>query len=369
MNIPLIDLKSQYKHIKKDISPKIKDVINSASFIKGPYLNTFEKNFATFIGAKYCVGVASGTDALYLSLVALDIKAGDEVILPANTFIATAYAVLYSGAKPILIDVEEDTYNIDVNLIERAITKKTKAIIPVHLYGNPAEMTKIKQLAKKYNLYILEDACQAHGAKYKNKSAGNLGDLAAFSFYPGKNLGAYGDGGAITTNSFQLATKIRKLREYGSLSKYDYEIIGFNSRLDGLQAAILNVKLLNLHTWNDKRRNAAAYYSKQLEKKVKDIIVPTEKASQNSVFHLYVIRTSKRNALQKYLESHGVQSGIHYRIPLHLQKSLQSLGYKKGDFPTTEKLSNEILSIPLYPEITKKQQDYVIRQLKEFFIK
>lgn len=247
-HIPLFDLQIQHQYLKKDIDKVFKKICATTSFSKGPYLDAFEKEFAKYVGTKYCVGVASGTDALHLSLHALGITKGDEVILPVNTFVATVYAILYVGAKPVFVDIDERTYNIDVNLIEKAITKKTKAIIPVHLYGNPAEMSEINKLAQKHKLFVIEDAAQAHGATYHKKQIGSLGDIAAFSFYPSKNLGAYGDGGAITTNSKRLAAKLKKIREYGSSKKYIFDEIGFNSRLDGLQAAILSIKLKYLDT-------------------------------------------------------------------------------------------------------------------------
>lgn len=367
MQIPLVDLKTQYKSLSVDINKAFRRICNSSSFIKGPFLEEFEKDFAKFIGTKYCVGIASGTDALYLSLIALEIGKGDEVILPVNTFVATAYAVIYTGAKPVLLDVDPLTQNIDTNLIEEKITKNTKAIIPVHLFGQPAKMDKILKLARKYRLSIIEDACQSHGATYKQKRTGSFGQLAAFSFYPGKNLGAYGDGGAVTTNSLHLAKLIRKLREYGSTTKYSYELVGYNSRLDALQAAILQIKLKLLPVWNQKRQQAADYYNKIIKSKIPFIKTPIINKDATSVFHLYVIQTPKRNKLMAYLLSKGIQTGIHYPQPLHLQKSLKSLGYRSGDFPVTEGLSNQILSLPIYPEITHTQQDYIIESIKRFF--
>ncbi len=369
MNIPFLDLKSNYNSIKKEINLSMQHVLNSTRFIKGPFLEKFEKDFASYIGVKYCIGVASGTDALHLSLVALGITKGDEVILPANTFAATVYAILYCGAKPVLVDVDERTHNIRAEDIEKVITKKTKAIIPVHLYGTTAEMNLINKLANIHNLSVLEDACQSHGATYGNKKTGNLGDAAAFSFYPGKNLGAYGDGGAITTNSLQLATQVRKLREYGSLTKYSYEMVGFNSRLDALQAAVLSVKIKHLDAWNSQRRSVANYYTTRFNQELPFILTPQISKKHTSVYHLYVIQTKQRDALANYLHKQGIETGIHYPIPLHLQPSLQSLGYKKGDFPITESLSSQILSLPIYPELQKKQQDYIFEQIAAFFKK
>lgn len=367
MQIPLVDLKIQYKSLSKEINTAFKKICSSSSFIKGWALEEFEQDFAKFIGTKHCIGVASGTDALHLSLIALGIGKDDEVLLPVNTFIATAYAIIYVGAKPIFVDVDTKTYNIDVNLIEKKITKKTKAIIPVHLYGQPAEMDKIMKLAEKYKLFVIEDACQSHGADYKNKRTGTFGQIAAFSFYPGKNLGAYGDGGAITTNSAKLAKKIKQLREYGSTTKYLHDILGFNSRLDNLQSAILRIKLKYLPSWNKRRQKAAQYYNKKFNMEIPFIKTPFIEPYATSVFHLYVIQTPKRNKIIAYLKSKGTQTGIHYPLPLHLQNSLKYLGYKRGDFPVAEKLSNQILSIPLYPELTFKQQDYIVKSIRSFF--
>lgn len=367
IQIPLVDLKTQHTFLSKDINLAFSKLCSSATFIKGPVLENFEKDFAKFIGVKHCIGVASGTDALHLSLVALGIRKGDEVLLPVNTFIATAYAILYVGAKPVFVDVDPETFNIDVNAIESKITKSTKAIIPVHLYGQPAQMDKIMLLARKYKLAVVEDACQAHGAVYKGGGIGSFGDLAAFSFYPSKNLGAYGDGGAITTNSPHFAKILRSLRDYGSSTKYLYDRVGYNSRLDTLQAAILQIKLKYLATWNQKRRRATDYYNKRINAEIPLIKTPVINKHARSVFHLYVIQTPRRDGLINHLSSRNIQTGIHYPKPLHLQKSLKKLGYKKGDFPVAEKLSNKILSLPIYPELTFKQQDYVVEAIKSFF--
>lgn len=364
MQIPLVDLKIQYKSLRKEISKKISEIFESGTFIKGPVLEEFETNFAKFVGTKYAIGVASGTDALHLSLMALNIGKGDEVILPANTFIATAYAILYVQAKPVFVDVDPKTYNIDTELIERKISKRTKAIIPVHLYGQPCQMDKILQLAKKYKLLVIEDAAQSHGAVYKGKHVGNFGHAAAFSFYPGKNLGAFGDGGIITTNSIRLANKIKMLREYGAYSKYYFDQLGFNSRLDALQAAILNIKLKYLKRWNKKRWKLAQNYNKFLSNLLQ-ITTPFTGKNISHVFHLYVIRTPQRNQLMKFLQKRGIQTGIHYPLPLHLQKSLRYLDYKKGDFPVAEKISKQVLSLPLYPELSLNQQKFIVESIKK----
>ncbi len=366
-NIPLVDLVASHESIKDQVDRKILEVVSSGRYFHSPYVESFEKAFAKFIGTKFCIGVSSGTEALHLSLLALNIGPGDEVILPANTFVATAYAVIYVGAKPVLVDVDIESSNIDVNLIESKINKNTRAIIPVHLYGQPAEMGPIMRLAKKYKLSILEDACQSHGAVINGKKTGSIGELGTFSFYPAKNLGAYGDAGAITTNSPKFAKKIKMLREYGSNVKYKFDFLGFNDRLDAIQAVVLETKLKNLENWNKKRLKIAGYYDKRFKKELPFITIPKTFTGSTSVYHLYVIQVSQREKLMKYLVSKGVYTGIHYPIPLHLQKSLSHLGYKKGDFPVSEKLSYEILSLPMYPELTQEQQDYVVDSIKEFY--
>lgn len=368
MQIPLVDLKRQYKSLKKEVNQAFQKTASSASFIKGPALEEFENEFAKFIGVKHCIGVASGTDALEISLRALGIGKGDEVILPANTFVATAYAITYTGAKPVLVDIDPKTYNINVSQIENKINKRTKVIIPVHLYGQPAQMNKVLMIAKNHKLAVVEDACQAHGALFNKKRVGSLGTLAAFSFYPGKNLGAYGDGGAIMTNSKKLAERIIKMREYGG-NKYFYDEIGFNSRLDALQASILSIKLKYLDKWNKKRGQAARYYNKLFSNRIPQVTTPSETKEVNPVYHLYVIRAPMRDNLIQYLSTKGISTGVHYPIPLHLQKSLKDLGYKKGDFPVTEKASTEILSLPIFPGITHSQQNYVVNSIKRFLRK
>lgn len=368
ITIPLTDVKSSYLSLQSEIDREMKKVLESGKYSKGHFLEVFENKFAEYLGVKHCIGVASGTDALYLSLLALGINSGDEVLVPANTFVATAYAVLFANAKPVLVDCNLESSNIDTSAIEKKITKKTKAIIPVHLYGQPVEMSQLKKIANKYSLKILEDACQSHGAYYKDKKTGNLGDIAAFSFYVTKNLGAFGDAGAITTNSTSLAKKLKQLREYGEVSRYIYNTIGINSRLDSLQASILTVKLRHLDQWNKKRKKIAAYYTDRLQN-LSDVITPITIPNVEHVYHLYVIRTKKRNQLMKYLAQKGIQAAIHYPIPLHLQKSLQFLGYKKGDFPHTEQLADEILSLPIYPQLSSEQQDFIISNIEFFFNK
>lgn len=355
MNIPFLDLKAQYKSIKPEIDEAVKRVIDSQYFVLGSELEAFEKEFAKYLGVKYVIGVNSGTDGLILALLSLDIGKGDEVIAPANSFIATTNAIVQIGAKPILVDCNPYTYQIDIKRVEEAITKITKAILPVHLYGAPSEIDKLKKVAKRYKLFLIEDACQAHGATLNNKKLGTFSDLGVFSFYPGKNLGAYGDGGAITTNNKNLHEKLLKLRNYGQTKKYYHDSFGINSRLDEIQAAILRVKLKYLDKWNKKRNIVANYYNKSLKS------YKTQKIIENgkSCYHLFVIESDNRDKLKKYLLDNGIHTLIHYPVPIHLQRTYKRLGYKQGDFPNAEKLSKTLLSLPLYPEITNNQIMYV----------
>lgn len=365
MEVPFVNLKQQYQTIKTEIDEAIKKTLENAAFILGEDVRLFEEEFAKYLSADYAIGVNSGTDALYLSLLAADIKTGDEVITAANTFIATAEAISLTGAKPVLIDIDLENYNLDLKIIEKAITKKTKAIIPVHLYGQPVNMEKLMEIAKKYNLLVVEDACQAHGSKFKGKKIGSFGDLAAFSFYPAKNLGAYGDGGAIVTSNKNLADKIRVLRDHGQIKKYYHSLKGFNSRLDNLQAAILRVKLKYLDQWNEKRNKCAETYSRLL-KETSSVTLPKIGESNYHVFHLYVVRSQKRDDLQKFLKENGIGTAIHYPIPIHLTEAYQDLGCPKGHFPNTEKAAQEILSLPMFPELKEEEIEYVAEKIKEF---
>lgn len=366
MNIQFVDLNAQYETIKDDIESAIKDVISRTAFIGGKYLKTFEESFAEFCGVKHCIGVGNGTDSLFIALKTLGIGAGDEVITVANSFIATSEAITQTGAKVVFADINPQTYNIDTQKIEEKITNRTKAIIPVHLYGQPADMDPILALAKKYNLKIVEDAAQAHGAKYKGKTIGSLGDVASFSFYPGKNLGAYGDGGAIVTNNDLLAKKARMFANHGRIDKYDHEIEGVNSRLDGLQAAILSVKLKHLDTWSEARRRNAYLYNECL--KGSGLVTPVEIADVKAVYHLYVVRTKKelRQKLQEHLNSKGISTGIHYPIALPNLKAYAHLNHTREDFPEAAKASEEIVSLPMYPELSEGQIQYIAQQIKEF---
>jgi len=364
MQINFVDLNKQYSLIKPEIDDAIQRVIKNSSFIGGEEVSAFEEEFAQYCDAHYCAGVNSGTDALKFICMALGIKEGDEVILPVNTFIATALGVSSMGAKPVFVDCEDGTYNIDVKKIEEKITSRTKAIIAVHLYGQPAEMDSIISIAQKHKLYVIEDACQAHGAFYKNRRVGTFGIASAFSFYPGKNLGAYGDGGAVITNDADMTEKIKKLREYGQEKKYVHTERGTNSRLDGLQAAILRVKLRHLDGWNEKRRNVAACYYDNL--KDLQIKLPVTMADRNHVYHLFVIETDNRDELLQYMSQKEIFCGIHYPIPLHLQGAYRELGYKEGDFPVSERSASRILSLPVYPELKKEEIRYIKNTINEF---
>jgi len=368
MNIPFVDLKAQYNSIKHEIDEAVADIISSTEFIGGTSVDSFEKDFASFCGAEYCVGVGNGTDALTIALKALGIGAGEEVITVANSFIATSEAITNAGARVVFVDINPETYNIDVNKIEAKITKKTKAIVPVHLYGQPADMDPIIALAKKYNLKIVEDAAQAHGALYHERPIGSIGDMACFSFYPGKNLGAYGDGGAILTNNNELALKARKIANHGRTEKYNHELEGCNSRLDGLQAAILGVKLKHLAEWVDKRQINAYLYNKYL--KDTGVITPVEIKNIKAVYHLYVVRVKdgKRETFQDHLKKNGIATGIHYPIALPNLMAYQYLKHNEKDFPEATMASQEILSLPMFPELTEDQINYVARRVSEFYI-
>ncbi len=366
MDIPLVDLKTQYMNIKKEINEAINEVISQTAFVGGAYVKTFESAFANYCGVKHCIGVGNGTDALFIALKALDIGPGDEVITAANSFIATSEAITMAGAQVVFVDINPHTYNIDVLQIENKITKKTRAIIPVHLFGQPADMDPISAIAKKYNLKIIEDAAQAHGALYKGITVGSLGDMACFSFYPGKNLGAYGDGGAITTNDDALATKARMIANHGRIDKYDHEVEGVNSRLDGMQAAILSVKLRQLPQWTESRRKNAYLYNEFL--KNTGLITPSEIDYVQAVYHLYVVRVKNglRKKLQDHLHSNGIATGIHYPIALPNLKAYSYLNHQKNEFPKATEASREILSLPMFPELTESQISYIAESASKF---
>lgn len=365
--IPLVDLHAQYETIKPEIDAAIQRTIDRTAFILGPEAKQFEDHFATYCNVKHAIGLDSGTAALHLAIMALGIGAGDEVITTAHTFIATAEPISLLGARPVFADIDPRTYNMDPDKLEAAITPRTKAIIPVHLYGQPAELGPILDIARKHNIPVIEDAAQAHGALYRDQKIGSLGDMACFSFYPGKNLGAYGDAGALVTNDDALAQKIRMLRDHGRTSKYEHEITGYGYRLDGIQGAILDAKLAHLPEWNAKRRAHADYYTELLSNIDDSIVTPYEPAHVRAVYHLYVIRTRKRNELLEYLKTQDIEAGIHYPVPLHLQPVYKNLGYAKGAFPETEKAAEEILSLPIYPELTHAQMERVVDSMRAFY--
>lgn len=366
MKINFVDLKKQYQAIKPEIDQAIQAVIDETAFILGKEVEGFEKEFARFCQAKYAVGVDSGLSALELGMRVLGIGPSDEVITPVNSFIASSSAISFCGAKPVLVDCDPVTYNIDPALIEGAITKKTKAIMPVHLYGQAAEMDVILKIAKKHKLFVIEDACQAHGAKYKGKRVGSFGDVAAFSFYPGKNLGAYGDGGMLVTNRKRVAEKVKMMRNYGQKEKYHHVFLAWNRRLDNLQAAILRVKLKHLDQWNKKRQQHAQLYTKLLAK-VKEVVTPVEKKDRYHVYHLYVIQVLKRSRLKEYLTQKGIAVGIHYPIPIHLQVTYKNLGYQRGDFSVAEKSAKRVLSLPMFPELKDREVNYIVGEIKKFY--
>ena len=361
MRTPFVDLKLQYLAIKDELDEAIHNVIMDSAFIGGKYIKTFERNFANYVGAKHCIGVGNGTDGLFIALKTFDIGEGDEVITAANSFIATSEAITMTNAKVVFVDCDNDTYNIDVKKIEKVITNKTKAIIPVHLYGQPADMDPIIETAQKYNLHIVEDSAQAHGAVYKGRKAGTIAQSACFSFFPGKNLGAYGDAGAIVTNDEEFAEKARMFANHGRKEKYNHEFEGVNSRLDGIQAAILDVKLKYLESWIERRRSIAKIYDEEL----KDIVItPAVLPDVRHVYHLYVIRVKNRNRVREFLAEKEIHTGIHYPIPLPFLKAYSYLGHKPEDFPATYSLKDEILSLPIHGDMTDDQIEYVIKQVK-----
>ncbi|WP_279117901.1 DegT/DnrJ/EryC1/StrS family aminotransferase [Fusobacterium varium] len=392
MNIPLLNLKRQYKYLKNDIEKVISEILESGAYINGPYTKKLEERLKEYLNVKHVIGVANGTDALVITLKSLGIKEGDEVITTPFTFFATAEAISMVGAKPVFVDVRLEDFNIDSEKIEIAITDKTKAIMPVHLFGTPADMDKINEIAQRYNLYVIEDACQAIGAKYKGKMVGSIGDVACFSFFPTKNLGTYGDGGLITTNNDEIASICRALKAHGSgvqgetafnflnniqkevseeknvddtvynPKKYYNYLIGYNSRLDELHAGILNIKLDYLDKWNDKRIENAKYFDENL-KNTEFKLMNLDKENKN-VYHMYILQSENREQLIEKLEKNGIGYGIYYPIPLHLQKVYKKMGYKEGDMPNSEYLSKRTIAIPVDPELTEEEKEYILNILK-----
>lgn len=366
----MVDLNAQYDSIKSEIDGAISGVIHDGAFVGGKYVEQFEKNFAQYCEVKHAIGLNSGTDALYLALWALGIKEGDEVITTPFSFFATAEVVARLGATPVFVDIDPNSFNIDPELIESKITKNTKAIIPVHLYGKPAQMDKIMELAKKYNLYVIEDACQAIGAKYQGKRVGGIGDIGCFSFYPSKNLGAYGDGGMLTTNNSQIAEKIKLLHNHGAKIKYHHTHIGVSSRLDGIQAAILDVKLKYIEEWNNKRFEVAKQYNDIL-KNIMGIKLSEFKLDDKNthIYHQYTFKVTngQRDELAKELNKHGISTMIYYPIPLHLLEAMNYLNYKEGSMVETEKAAAEVLSLPIYPELESSKIRFIADKIEQFF--
>jgi dTDP-4-amino-4,6-dideoxygalactose transaminase len=361
--VPFLDLKAQYETIADEVKTALQKVLDNSAFAGGPFVAQFEKDFAAFCQSESAIGVGSGTAALWAALKGLGIGNGDDVITAPNTFIATAEAISMSGAKPVFVDVNEQTYNIDPQLIERAVTPNTKAIIPVHLFGQMAEMDRIMEIAKTHGLFVIEDACQAHGAQFNGQPAGSIGDAGCFSFYPGKNLGAYGEAGAVVTKNQELADEIKSFRDHGQKEKYHHSIIGWNCRMDGFQGAVLSVKLKHLRQWNESRRKNAQLYNSLLAD-LNQIVTPFEADYARHIYHIYPILTDNRQQLMNALAKTQVYCGIHYPVPLHLQAAYSSLGYKEGDFPVAEKCASRLLSLPMFPELTPEQIEYVVRKIK-----
>jgi dTDP-4-amino-4,6-dideoxygalactose transaminase len=370
MKIQMLDLSAQYQSMKDEIIQKLDEVMSSSRFILGDNVKKLELDIAKYSNVKHGIGVGNGSDAIHIALQAVGVGEGDEVITTPFTFFATAGSIARTGAKPVFVDIDPVTFNIDPSKIEAAITPRTKAIVPVHLYGQMADMDPIVEIAQKYNLAIIEDAAQAIGAKYKGKTVGEMGTAATYSFFPTKNLGAYGDGGMIVTNNDDVAEKCRVIRVHGSKPKYYHHVLGYNSRLDELQAAILNVKFPHLNRWSEERRKRAAYYTERLNEKLSGVIqTPVEKEENYHVFHQYTLRVPKRDELQQYLKEQGIATMIYYPLPLHIQPVFKDLGYKEGDFPEAEKAAKEALSLPMYPELKQEEQDYVIEKIIEFYTK
>lgn len=362
--ISFMDLKAQHRPLEDELIEAVSKVIKSCAFVLGPEVAAFESEFAAFSKASHCVASNTGTSALHLALLAAGIGPGDEVITVPHTFVATVSAIRYTGATPVLVDIEPRSFTMDPALVEKAITPKTKAILPVHLYGQMADMDPIVQIAKKHGLFLLEDACQAHGAEYKGKRAGSIGDAAAFSFYPGKNLGACGEGGGTTTNREELAKTMRMLRDWGQDRKYNHLLEGYNYRMDGMQGACLRVKLRHLEEWTEGRRRVADRYKAALGGDAR-FRLPEELPERRHVWHIYALRVADRDTFMKWMLERGIQTGIHYPTPVHLQPAFKALGYEKGSFPVSEKAAAEVVSLPMFPELTEEDQNKVIAALKE----
>ncbi|MDP6419188.1 MAG: DegT/DnrJ/EryC1/StrS family aminotransferase [Candidatus Krumholzibacteria bacterium] len=363
MSVPFLDLRIQYKALREELLPGIETIMANAAFVGGPALREFEESFANYCDASHVVGVGNGTDALHLAIRAAGIGPGDEVITAANTFVATVEAIVLAGATPVLVDMERETYHLDLQQVEDRIGPSTRAIIPVHLYGDPVDMDPVIELCGRHNLILIEDAAQAHGARYKGRPCGSMGDLAGFSFYPGKNLGAYGDGGAVATSSEEMAARVRAIGDHGSAKKYSHEMLGTNSRLDAIQAHILTVKLRHLDDWNRSRRAHAASYREGLAG-LDWLTLPLIREGHEPVFHLYIVRTERREKLERVLKSAEIAYGFHYPVPVHLQPAFLELGKGKGSFPEAESAASEILSLPMFPELKEDQIEQVCEALR-----
>ena len=364
IKVPFLDLKSHHAPLLEEINDAIREVIDSSAFAGGPFVTRFEEDFAAYCDASHAIGVGSGTEALWLVLLAMGVGPGDEVITVPNSFMATAEAITYCGAKPVFVDVDERTYTMEPAGLEQALTDRTKAIIPVHLFGQPADMDPILEFAKKRGLFVIEDAAQAHGAEYKGRRVGTLGDAACFSFYPGKNLGALGEAGAVVTNSDELDQKVRILRDHGQIRKYHHSMVGWNGRMDGIQGAILRIKLRHLERGNQLRRSHAAQYDEAL-KGIEEVIAPFHAAHVTHVYHIYAIRVQHRDETMRLMADKGIASGVHYPVPIHLQAAYSSLGYKQGAFPIAERCAAEFVSLPMFPELTPAQLESVVHSLSE----
>lgn len=364
MTVPFLDLKSHHAPLREEFIGAIQEVIDAAAFAGGPFVAQFEAEFAAYCDCPHAIGVGSGTEALWLTLLALGIEPGDEVITVPNTFIATAEAITYSGARPIFVDVNASTYTMDPAALEKAITARTKAIIPVHLFGQSADMDPILQVAQEHGLFLIEDACQAHGARYKGRKVGTLGDAGCFSFYPGKNLGAFGEAGAVVTNDTKLQEKIRILRDHGQSRKYHHMMVGWNCRMDGIQAAVLRIKLSHLEKANQLRRSHAAHYDQALAG-IAGIALPTEMVSARHVYHIYAIRVQDRDEVIRFLAEEGIECGVHYPVPIHLQEAYRNIGYRLGAFPIAERCAREFVSLPIFPELSPGEVAMIAARVKE----
>jgi len=364
MQVPFLDLKAHHEPIRPELESAIREVLDSNAFAGGPFVAKFEQDFAAFCGTSHAIGVGNGTDALWLTLLALGVGPGDEVITAPMTFMATAEAISFCGATPVFVDIDERTYTLDPEKLERAISPRTKAVIPVHLFGQVADMDPVLEIAGRHGLPVIEDACQAHGAEFRGRKAGSLGIAGCFSFYPGKNLGGLGEAGAVVTNNTELQTRIQMLRDHGQAKKYHHALVGWNARMDGIQGAALRVKLKYLNKGNESRRAHARAYSQNLAE-IAELVLPTEAEYARHVYHLYVVRLQNRDRILQEMAQRGIACGIHYPIPVHLQEAYRFLGHKKGSFPVAERCADEFLSLPLYPELTAEQIGIVARELRD----